>query len=76
MKGKNSEVVHKNERYHIQTESWAPEEDVLITQIFKGGQVVLKKKVKPTKGQGLLLDEKAIDKAHSDAITELKELFI
>ncbi len=75
VKGKNSEIVHNQERYHIQTESWAPEENVLVTQVFRSGQVVLKKKYKaPLVGDDF--DEETVLQAHESAIKELKELLI
>ena len=76
MKGKNSEIIYNDERYHIQTESWAPEENVLVTQVFRGGQVVLKKKYRPSVEQDSVLNEKTINKAHDLAISELQDLFI
>lgn len=75
VKGKNSEIVHNSERYHIQTESWAPVENVLVTQIFRGGQVILKRKSKPC-GAGECFDAEAVNKAHDSAIREFKELLI
>lgn len=74
-KGKNSEIVHGGERYHIQTEAWAPQEDLVVTQIFRSGQVVLKKKVDISGLQPSLL-EGAISKAHEDAIEEFRSLLI
>jgi hypothetical protein len=71
-KGKNSEIVHNGERYHIQTESWAPVENALVTQIFKGGQVVLKTKVQ---SYGPLEDHE-VNSAHEKAIEEFKKLLI
>jgi hypothetical protein len=72
----NSEIMYNDERYHIQTESWAPEENVLVTQVFRGGQVVLKKKFRPKTERDAIFDEKTINKAHDLAITELQDLFI
>lgn len=75
IKGKNSEIIHNNERYHIQTESWAPAENALVTQIFKGGQVVLKRKFHP-KQEGDQFDTTMVAEAHELAIREFKELLI
>lgn len=76
MKGMNSEIIYNDERYHIQTESWAPEENVLVTQVFRGGQVVLKKKFRPKTEQDSISDAKTVNRAHDLAILELQELFI
>ncbi len=75
VKGKNSEIVHNNERYHIQTESWAPTENVLVTQVFKGGQVILKRKFKPNHKDDEF-DSESVDEAHEFAIREFKQLLI
>jgi len=73
IKGKNTDFVHRDERYHIQTECWAPDEDILISMIFKSGQLVLKKKhqvVGPIEN----LTEVDVETAHDEAIEEFKEL--
>lgn len=75
IKGKNSEIIYNNERYHIQTESWAPAENVLVTQIFKGGQVLLKKKFKGEMVNNEF-DEEIVLRAHELAIEEFKDLLI
>jgi hypothetical protein len=75
IKGKNTDFVHRDERYHIQTESWAPDEEALVSQIFKSGKLILKKKHRIL-GAVKDLTEKDIDIAHNDAISEFKELLI
>lgn len=73
IKGKNTDFVHRNERYHIQTESWAPEEEALVSQIFKSGKLVLKKK-HAFLGNIQDLNEDDIETAHNEAIEEFKSL--
>jgi len=73
IKGKNTDFVHRDERYHIQTESWAPEEEALVSQIFKSGKLVLKKKHKVL-GAIQNLTDLDIERAHNAAIEEFKGL--
>ncbi len=75
LKGRNSEILHNEERYHIQTESWVPAEKVLVAQVFKGGQLVFKKKVTLQEVGGNFNDAIVL-KVHEDIIKELKELLI
>lgn len=73
VKGKNSELVHKGERYHIQTESWELEEGVLVSQVFQSGKLVLKKRHKDQKDK---FNEQDVERAHEEAIKDLKALLI
>ncbi len=75
LKGENSEIFHNKERYHIQTESWAPLEQVLVAQVFKGGQLVFKKKM-TLEDVGGDFNHATLLKAHEGVIKELKELLI
>jgi len=75
IKGKNTDFVHRDERYHIQTESWAPDEEALVSQIFQSGKLILKKRHRVL-GAIEDLTESDIDIAHNEAISEFKELLI
>lgn len=75
IKGKNTDFVHRDERYHIQTESWAQEEGALVSTIFKSGQLVLQKKHRII-GRMEDITEQDIEIAHNEAIDEFKELLI
>jgi len=73
--GKNSEITHREERYHIQTESWAPAENILVIQVFKSGRLILKRKHK-FEGPGDTFTDQDIESAHLKAIDEFKALLI
>lgn len=73
--GKNSEIVHREQRYHIQTESWAPTENILVTQVFKSGRLILKRK-HVFNGVGETFTDQDIENAHSAALKEFKALLI
>ena len=75
IKGRNTDFVHRDERYHIQTESWAEDEGVLVSSIFKSGQLVLQKKHKVL-GRIEDLSEQDLELAHDEAIKEFKSLLI
>ena len=75
IKGRNTDFVHRDERYHIQTESWVEEEGVLVSTIFRSGQLILQKKHKIEVPVSKLTDGH-IDEAHNEAINDFKELLI
>jgi len=71
IEGKNSEVLHEGQRYHIQTEFIESDSEILISQVFLNGQVVYQKKHK--------LEGKAseqIARLHSDVISNIKEMML
>jgi len=75
IKGKNTDFVHGEQRFHIQTECWSPAEDVMVSQIFQSGRLILKKK-HTFSGSIHDLTEADIETAHHEAIEEFKELLI
>lgn len=73
--GKNSEFESKGMRYHIQTESWAPEENVIVTQVFLQGRVILKEKF-PIKSTSDDLIKQEIELFHEGVISKIRDLLI
>lgn len=71
IEGKNSEVVHDGRRYHIQTEHFGSDSDVLISQVFLNGQVVYQKKHKI---EGEAQEQMAF--LHDYVITNIKEMML
>ncbi len=73
--GKNSEFENKGMRYHIQTESWAPEENVIVSQVFLQGRVILREKF-PIKTNSMDLIKQEIELFHEGVINKVKTLLI
>jgi len=71
VEGKNSEVLHDGQRYHIQTEMLDVNSKFLMSQVFLNGQVVYQKKheIKEDTNQ-------EIDFLHSYVINNIKEMMI
>ena len=69
--GKNSEVIHDGQRYHIQTEFIESDSEKLISQVFLNGQVVYQKK-HTLSGNA----EEEINRLHNYVITNIKEMML
>jgi hypothetical protein len=39
-KGLNSDLIYKDEEYHVQTEDWGHENPFVVTRVYKNGRVV------------------------------------
>ena len=71
IEGKNSEVIHNGQRYHIQTEFLESDTNLLMSQVFLNGQVVYQKKLELS---GQAKDQ--INLLHDYVITNIKEMLL
>ena len=76
IEGKNSEVVHEGQRYHVQTEFMEAESDFLISQVFLNGQVVYQKKYKLKVLEVGGEAQKQIAFLHEYVITNIKDMML
>lgn len=75
MECRNSEIEKDGIKYHIQTESWAPNAKVLVSQVFVGGRIVFKEKRDLSSfDEGVV--SRAIEGLHSDVLEKIRGLLI